>query len=319
MQNARPGGPCPEVELVELRTLRFDLSPRLTGENTEHTKLLAEVAAELLPPILVHRETMRVIDGRHRAGAARLRGERAVRAEFFSGSEESAFLLAVEANRAHGLPLSLTERKAAAVRIACLFPDRSDRSIAASTGLSDKTVAKLRRPSAEGPRVDARLGSDGRIRPVDSAARRRRAAQLLARQPKAPLREIARAVGISPTTVLDVRRRLARGEDPVPLGARGASSPVKPAPQQAPDQPDARHDLHTLLHSLRSDPAFKSSEAGRELLRWLHSQVVNPEHRDALLRDSPPHCFELIASLADIYSKTWETLAQQLRCRSGGS
>src|SRR5947199_10633529 len=48
-------------------------SPRVAGENPEHVQLLA--AARNLPPILVHRSTMRVIDGMHRLRAARLRGD----------------------------------------------------------------------------------------------------------------------------------------------------------------------------------------------------------------------------------------------------
>ena len=135
---------CPVTEVVQLRDLdEFENSPRLSGENPEHTRRLAEVTNPL-PPILVHRPTMTVIDGLHRMRAALLRGEQTITAQFFVGDAETAFLLAVENNVAHGLPLTLCERKAAAMRLIAMFPDRSDRSIAASSGISDKTVAGLR-------------------------------------------------------------------------------------------------------------------------------------------------------------------------------
>src|SRR5215475_12583633 len=94
-------------------------SPRLTGENPEHVQLLA--AAQGLPPILVHRSTMRVIDGMHRLRAAKLRGDRTIFVKFFEGDDGEAFLLSVDANIKHGLPLSLADREAAASRILALY------------------------------------------------------------------------------------------------------------------------------------------------------------------------------------------------------
>jgi hypothetical protein len=49
-------------------------SPRLAGASREHISLLAR-PTEALPPTVVHRATMRVIDGTHRLRAAALRGE----------------------------------------------------------------------------------------------------------------------------------------------------------------------------------------------------------------------------------------------------
>jgi N-acetyl-1-D-myo-inositol-2-amino-2-deoxy-alpha-D-glucopyranoside deacetylase len=91
-------------------------------------------------------------------------------------------------------------------------PHMSDRAIGHSVGL-----AAIRKGSSEEiPQSNARVGRDGRIRPLDSGADRRRAAELLAQHPDASLRDVARAAGISPATVLDVRKRLERGESPVP-------------------------------------------------------------------------------------------------------
>ena len=297
------------VDLVDLN--EFENSPRLSGENSEHTRRLAEVA-DVLPPIVVHRPTMRVIDGLHRMRAARLRGDQTIEVQYFTGDDDAAFLLAVEANTAHGLPLSLSERKAAAVRLIAMFPDRSNRSIAASAGISDKTVANLR-SSAESPRSNARTGMDGRRRPVDGARRRRRAAQLVASQAHAPIRDIAKQAEISVATALDVRRRVARGEDPVPRGLKSAGS-VRSGSASCPAiGRNPTRDPHAVLQVLRADPALRSSEIGRDLLRWLHSHAIQRPQCDELIRNAPPHCSELIADLAESYGAIWYALAGQLR------
>ena len=303
----------PVIEVVDLRDLNeFEDSPRLSGENSEHTRRLAEVA-DLLPPIVVDRRTMRVIDGLHRMRAAELRGAQTIEAQLFTGDDDAAFLLAVEANVAHGLPLSLSERKAAAVRLIAMFPDRSDRSIAASAGISDKTVAGLR-SSAENPQSNARTGVDGRRRPVDGAARRRRAARLLARQPHTPIRDVAKEAQISVATALDVRRRVTRGEDPVPPGVnRVGSGRSGSASCRRPVRRNPGRDPHAVLQVLRTDPALRSSEIGRDLLRWLHSHAIQKAQCDELIKNAPPHCSELIADLAESYGAIWYALAGQLR------
>ena len=89
---------------------------RVKGENLKHVRVLAEVEDEL-PPIVVHRATMRVIDGMHRVRAAILSGVAYIEALLFEGAEDEAFLVAVRLNAAHGLPLSRADRVAAAIRI----------------------------------------------------------------------------------------------------------------------------------------------------------------------------------------------------------
>ena len=199
---------------IPISFLRPGYSPRSNGEDENHIRILAESGPSSLPPILVHKTSMRVIDGMHRLRAAMLNGCDRIDVEYFDGSDEEAFCRAVELNVSHGLPLSLTDRKTAAARILAWRPELSDRATAAVTGLSPKTVAVIRRRACEGvPQRRERLGSDGRRRPLNGVEGRRRAAEVIVGRPEASLREIAATAGISPGTARRVREQLAAGRD----------------------------------------------------------------------------------------------------------
>ena len=85
------------IERVSIGSLVQSGSLRLAGGNKEHAHILAE-SDMALPPIIVHRSTRHVIDGMHRLAAAELRGETEISVVFYDGSEEDAFILAVQAN-----------------------------------------------------------------------------------------------------------------------------------------------------------------------------------------------------------------------------
>lgn len=162
--------PRREVVPVSILLLKPAESPRLGEENEAHIAWLAETEAPI-PPILVDRRTMRVIDGMHRLRAARLKGQEVIDVEFFDGSAADVFLRAVEANVRHGLPLSQADRRAATARIIASHPHLSDRAIAESAGLAARTVAGIRRRSTEAvPHLDA--GSAGMAGSGRSAARK---------------------------------------------------------------------------------------------------------------------------------------------------
>lgn len=171
------------------------------------------------------------------------------------GVEADVFLRAVQENIAHGLPLTQADRRAAAERVIATHPHMSDRAIGHVAGLAAKTVAGIRKRSTDHPaQSNTRVGRDGRVRPLDSSEARRRAAELLASQPGSSLRDVARAVGISPATVLDVRKRLECGESPVPerpaaggngcgTGAPGNGNPAATGgiPAPGPQAPSIAH------------------------------------------------------------------------------
>jgi hypothetical protein len=297
------GGDGRAGELVLRSVLRAADSPRLNGEDLDHVGVLAEEGV-CWPPIVVHRQSMRVIDGMHRLRAAQLRGQVWVEVEFFDGDELEAFVLGVRANVAHGLPLTLADRRAAAGRILGWVPDRSDRWIGEVTGLAPATVGAIRRRSGgAGVGAVVRTGRDGRVRPVDPAAGRRRAQEEIARRPGASLREIARAAGISPATAKLVRDRLACGEHG-PGRARGGVGRRPAAGRRA--SPAG------CVQVLMSDPSLRNSDSGRSLLRLLDAQARGLAQLKTVVDSVPGHCGYVLAEMARACAAQWLDLATTL-------
>ncbi|MFF3223111.1 ParB N-terminal domain-containing protein [Nocardia suismassiliense] len=318
------GSPSYCSKIVELpigELLPSDSPPRSVGENTDHTRILAE-STTALAPIVVRRATMQVVDGWHRLCAARLRGEKTIAAVFFDGGPEEAFVLAVKLNTAHGLPLSLAERKAAALRILMSYPDWSDRAIAAIAGVSPKTVSAIRRRSTvEVPQSTGRIARNG-IRHRSGPQGRQRAAEMFTADPTASVRKVAVAAGISVTTAKDVRKRLHSGENPVPLRHSARRSTATPEPAE-------RSDTHTpapqrvitaeMLQQLRKDPSLRFSETGRKLLRWLEFPFDDDIEWDDVVGNVPSHCAPRVAELARRRAQDLQRLAQRLEQHTRGA
>ena len=315
-------------QVVSIGDLMDALSPRERLEDPAHVQVLAE--AESTHPLLIHRPTMRVIDGVHRLRAAMLKGQTEVTVQTFDGSEADAFVLAVELNVRHGLPLTLRERKAAAQRIIRSHPNWSDRAIAERTGLSAKTVSKARR-QADGdvPDLGIRIGRDGRARPVNSVEGRRSAAALIATDPTLSLRELARKAGVSVGTVRDVRRRLDRGLDPIPDRLRAASggpTALAPCPgtmparvMAAPGQPTRAScsrgepwETAPVVQMLLRDPSLRATESGRRLLRMLVATELERSELAELAGAVPAHCAPLVRALVLKRSEDWKQLASRV-------
>jgi ParB-like chromosome segregation protein Spo0J len=285
---------------IPVDTVTTGLSPRRQGEDQNHVRALAELDTKL-PPILVRRESMQVIDGAHRLKAAKLRGDQEINARIVDGDEAAAFVLAVQANIAHGLPLSLRDRKDAARQVLSLYPQWSDRKVAEAVGLAPGTVAKLRRrPTDQNTQLD-NVGRDGRSRPRDSARRREAAHRLMLDEPKLPLREIANRVGISPETARTVRRQIKEQESSEPNeGSQPTSSVDKPI------------NVISALNFLRKDPSFRSTDAGRILLQILSSHELISAGGVKVVRSVPEHCRKPLTEAARAYSSAWQELADCL-------
>lgn len=307
---------CSEIVELPISALQpSDSPPRAAGENTAHTRVLAE-STTAPAPIVVRRATMQVIDGWHRLCAARLRGEKTIAAVFFDGGVEEAFVLAVKLNTTHGLPLSLADRKAAALRILLSYPEWSDRAIAAIAGVSPKTVSAIRRRSTvEVPQSTGRIARNG-VRHRSGPQGRQRAAELFAADPTASARKVAVAAGISVTTAKDVRKRLHSGRDPVPL--RRPTS-VPDAADRTPVPLAQRMITAEMLHQLRKDPSLRFSETGRKLLRWLEFPFDDDIDWDDVIGNIPSHCAPRVAELARRRSQDLDRLAHQLDQHTRGA
>ncbi|WP_285689649.1 ParB N-terminal domain-containing protein [Actinoplanes sp. NBRC 103695] len=307
------------VVRLPISAIREADSPRSAGVDMAHARALAQTEADL-PPILVHRATMRVIDGMHRLAAARLRGEPEIAAVLFDGDDDEAFLLAVRSNVSHGLPLTLTDRRAAAVRIIRARPDLSDRTIAVTAGLAAKTVGSLRREIGVPP-VQARIGQDGRVRPIDASAGRQAAAELIASHPEATLRRIARDAGISVETARSVRARIRAGEDPVldrrTRPERADREANREMTVRLPED-DPSDELRSLLEVIQRDPSLRYTESGRVLLRFLGSRVLLPDEIPLSLGRIPPHSRLNLGSLARSCAAAWIQLAMGLEDDQAG-
>jgi hypothetical protein len=300
---------------VPINQLKSADSPRLGGLNIDHAQSLADADAEL-PPIIVRRANMRIIDGMHRLNAAMLRGEDLIRVQFFEGDERDAFLLAVESNVTHGLPLKVAERRAAAARIIRSHPQMSDRSIAIVSGLAAKTVAAIRATDDDCTQVSARIGLDGRVRPLNTADGRRIAGTMFLNHPDASLRKVARDAGISVGTARDVRERIRRGGDPT-LPRHRERSPGENGGAKSSAAGNIRRtadmvDHHSILEQLYRDPSLRYRDSGRTLLRWLGLRAISRQDWEGIVPTIPPHCAIVIARIARGSALAWADFADVL-------
>lgn len=304
--------PAYSVRLSDV-TMGFSVSPRSQGLDLEHARGLAESETEA-PPILVHRPTMQVIDGRHRLRAAQMRGDEYIEARFFEGSEADAFVLAVRLNVEHGLPLQRSDRMTAAQRIMRSHPQWSDRRIAHASALAARTIAVLRRSMDNIPMLPTRVGSDGRVRPMSTAEGRSKAAELIRSGRQLSLREIAREAGISLGTARDVRQRVLSGRDVIPQGQRerrrGLSVPG--GSEQAATCRIVPEERKQMLARLTRDPSLRLTEKGRTLLRMLAAHPSRPEEWRQIVDSIPRHSVDALLSLAHSCAEDWQLFARQL-------
>jgi ParB-like chromosome segregation protein Spo0J len=304
-----------EATWVAVDSLQPADTPRLEGLNPAHAAALAEIDDDL-PPLLVRRSSMQVIDGMHRLDAARIRGAEKVQVQFLECGEDQAFLLAVAANIKHGLPLTLRDRRAAAVRIIKLRPEASDRWIGELAGLAAKTVAAVRRGAPDlMTELTHRIGRDGRVRPLDAAEGRRIASRLFAENPEASLRQIARNAGISVGTARDVREKIRHGIDPV-LSRRETREEKAREPADAHRQHEIV-DYEQLLQRMRRDPSLRYTDSGRSLLRWLcPPRLVGPPDWKKIVDSIPPHYVYDVMRIAYSCASAWAEFGQELDRRN---
>jgi hypothetical protein len=260
----------PGWDTVAVKTLTAGYSPRRGGVSPAHVQRLMETGGDW-PPLLVRRSALTVIDGAHRLAAARALGLATVAVVYFEGNDAEARIEAIRGNKSHGLPLTLPDRKQAAIDVIAQHPDWSDGRVAEICSLSPKTIASLRvtnAPAEAGrpgrPESASRLGRDGRRHPVGPIPPRDRVAQALAEDPGASLRTIAKRVGVSPETVRTVRRKLGR-----------AGLPGDRPPSQLPTIDPELLGTRPARQSWSRDRALASTTDGARFAAWFDRYDVD--------------------------------------------
>jgi hypothetical protein len=287
----------PSTVELPVQDLEPGVSPRSRPLCGTHVSLLVELRGNW-PPIVVRRGDHLIIDGHHRVEAARRLRLHTITGQYFEGSDDEAYLESVRLNVRHGLVLSMAERRAAARLILDRHPDWADRRVASICGLSRGTVGEVRRvtslagegrPDGGFDRLDRRVGSDGRSRPVNAGALRARIAELVAQDPSASLRSVARMAGASPETVRAVRHE---------LQSTGASyCPPDPAPVEVPQ-------------------AFGSTDPGREFFEWFTKTHIGRGDADARASGIPLNRVYEVADEARRRAALWQAFAELVEGRA---
>ena len=312
---------------------------RHAGTNAAHVQLLADAAGSTrLPPILVQKSGSRIIDGSHRVEAAKLRMDEYISARVIDCTDEEAFVLAVQSNTLHGLPLTKADRIVGAKRILASHPDWSDRAVAKVTGLSAKTVGVLRnRSTGNLPLLRKRLGRDGKRHPVSGTEGRMRAVDYINEHPDAPLRQVAREADVSLGTVHDVRERIRCGADPMigRLGTRREQSGERFSASSLLDHrssadnasagtgkrsTDNRQDAPqqswlAISAKLTNDPTLRYTEGGRAFLRWMAVHAAHAEEWREFIDAIPVHWLKDVNLIASGVSEEWRLFAEWLRTK----
>jgi hypothetical protein len=142
--------------------------------------------------------------------------------------------------------------------------------------------------------------------------------------PGLSLRQVAKAAAISPETVRDVRKRLDSGADLVPVRPGGHAGTSRPSPavpsavvrsmslvRTVGRGPEPVIDRTAIVDRLKSDPALRYTETGRNLLRLLSLHAHWTEEWDAIVGNLPPHCGGVLADLATQFADLWADLARR--------
>lgn len=201
----------PGTQLVALADLRRRHRVR-RALDAEHIERLSEVL-DRCPPIVV-RSDGSIIDGEHRVAAARALGLTELFALVLDDAPAPGadLIRAIEANAAHGLPLSRTERRDAVAAVLAVRPDLSDRAIARTCGVSRGVVATQRAAiscsGGSNDHLNGRLGGDGKRYGTAPPGWRAHVEALIRCDPEMTVRALAERTGASVGAVQTRRREI---------------------------------------------------------------------------------------------------------------
>ena len=327
---SRPLAPTLRLPIDNLRAAK---GVRSCGLDQRHVERLMEAVGRW-PPIVVWGKDHVVLDGAHRVEAARQLKIATVAAVRFTGTREEAFVESVRRNVSHGLPLSVADRRRAALRVLGRHAEWSDRRIASVCGLSGKTVARLRRGEVAACSTDdgvldgppRRVGRDGSIRPIRPGEVRDRIRQALEDDPGASLRTIAASVGASPETVRSVRAglngagRQERGSTALTVTALRplSAETTRPLKRIAVTQPPADQVSNSVTRQgerWTSDPALLVCGDGGDFARWFAATNIGEEWHACVWAVPLGRIYEVVDE-ARRRAAMWSSFASLLESRT---
>ena len=293
---------------VPLGQLAVKALLRSEGIDVAHVKVLEELEGRW-PPILISRQDCQIIDGLYRFHAAKSLGYSKIACVYFEGTRDEAYLEALRRNTQHGLPLTLEERKRAAVQALRLRYEWSDRRVAELVGLSATTVASIRSalscPTDRDRQLDTkRVGRDGRTRRRDGIVLRQQIATAIHSTPRDSLRQIASRVGSSPETVRKVRAEMMIGVD-----NRSSTVSVLQPHNHEPDE--ARGPRVTRW---TTDSALNSTPIAKQFSVWFASSSIDDEWH-AYLAELPISRVYEVADEARRRARCWAEFAKALESK----
>jgi DNA-binding CsgD family transcriptional regulator len=280
---------------------------RWRSGGLDERRVVTLAAAGAVSPLLVRRVDHLVVDGAHRLGAARRLGLHTVPVEWFEGSALDVARAFIDRNDRDGTPIVTPDRDALLAWVLREEPAWSDRLIAASCGVSPKSVARQRRGDEEpAGEIARRIGRDGRARPARAGLVREQVVAALEASPGASLRAIAQQLGVSPETVRSVRRSLAdRDEAPAPRPVAApvpswVPSPIAPRPQP----------------TWQDDRAFQSTASGCSFVDWFESTQVDAIGERKRASEVPLSRVYEVADEALRRAAFWKSFAEDLEART---
>lgn len=148
--------------------------------------------------------------------------------------------------------------------------------------------------------------------PLTLADRKAAACRFIQDHPEWSDRAIAAAAGLSDKTVGSLRRRLA---DTIPRTRWriGRDGRARTLPVRDNDAGGSRSRA-PLLQKLQKDPSLRYTDAGRTILRWLHTHPVIDDSPDVVAA-LPVHCLPTAAEVCRQHAVEWADLAKQLEER----
>jgi hypothetical protein len=149
--------------------------------------------------------------------------------------------------------------------------------------------------------------------PLTLADRKAAACRIIQGHPEWSDRAIAAVAGLSDKTVGSLRRRLA---DTIPktrwrIGRDGRARTLPVRDNEA----GVSRSRVPLLRKLQKDPSLRYTDAGRMMLRWLHTHPVIDDIPDVVAA-LPAHCLPTAAQVCRQHAGEWADLAKLLEERS---